>query len=119
VHVTATSAAELRSAKLTTLTVAELFSTVAREVGGRGSYPDRHGKRRYFDMRQIKRIALHGSPANRISCARMEVAPARYMDRHRATSKAVASGTSDALCISHNRSHVVTEVTPPTRRIAA
>jgi len=38
VHVTATNAAELRSAKLTTLTVAELFSIVARDVGGRGSY---------------------------------------------------------------------------------
>ena len=33
---------------------------------------------------------LHGSPASRVSSARMEVAPARHMDKHRATSKAVA-----------------------------
>lgn len=80
------------------------------------SYRDRHGKRRHYYRRQGKRIALPGSPGEPDFMRAYEDAAARYMDHQPATSKAVAAGTFDALCISYYRSLEFTELRESTKR---
>ncbi len=64
------------------------------------SYRDRYGKRRHYYRRRGKRVALPGLPGEPQFMRAYEEAAARFSEPQSATSKAVAAGSFDALCIS-------------------
>jgi integrase len=80
------------------------------------SYKDRHGKQRHYYRREGKRITLRGRPGEAEFMRAYEDAAARFVGPQPATSKAVAAGTFDALCISYYRSPEFTELRETSKR---
>lgn len=80
------------------------------------SYRDRHGKQRHYYRRRGKRLALPGLPGEPEFMRAYEDAAARFAEPQSATSKAVAAGSFDALCISYYRSPEFQELRETTKR---
>lgn len=104
-----------RAPKIETISI-EGRSLATVELGYVHSYRDRHGKRRHYYRRQGRRIALPGAPGEPEFMRAYEDAAARYADVAPTSSKAIAAGSFDALCVSYYRSPEFLELRDSTKR---